>query len=191
MAPIVLASRSDRRKKALRKIISKFRMITVPEPRVARGKTIRQKTQYLAFSKAAAGARRFPRSIIIAADTLAECGKKILGKPRNRTDAARMLVRMSGHRMNATTSIAVHSPKTKKIIVWSENGWVRFRHINKDEMKKYLSSRMWMGKAGAVNIEEKPVKDWIVKTGGERDAVIGLPLKRLRRELGENKKRRE
>ena len=50
---------------------------------------------------------------------------------------------------------------------------------------------MWMGKAGAVNIEEKPVKDWIVKTGGERDAVIGLPLKRLRRELGENKKRRE
>ena len=182
-APIILASRSERRKRALAKMVSSFRTMAVLEPKMARGKTLGQKTQYLAFSKAVSAARRNPRAIIIAADTLARCDKDILGKPKNKTAAARMVSVLSGRKMFATTSIAIYLPRLGKIKVWSESGWVKFRKIEQIEISGYLSSARWRGKAGAVNIGEKPVNGWISKFGGEKDAVIGLPLKRLRKEL--------
>ena len=94
-----------------------------------------------------------------------------------------MVSLLSGQKMFATTSIAIYLPQGGKIEVWSESGWVKFRKIEQIEISRYLSSGKWRGKAGAVNIEEKPVKDWIIRVGGEKDAVIGLPLKRLRKEL--------
>lgn len=181
---IILASRSPRRKKALRQIVARFRVVAVAEPARAKGKSLVAKTRYLALAKAKAASRRFPSSIIIAADTLACCRGRLMKKAANAKSAARMLRRMSGQRLDAVTSIAIMTPDQAEPVFWSEYGWVRFRKIGEDEIQRYIHSKFWKGKAAAVNIGEKPVRDWIVKKGGEQGAVIGLPLKRLRRELG-------
>jgi septum formation protein len=181
---IILASRSPRRKKALRKIAASFRTLAVPEPARAKGRTLVQKTRYLAIAKAKTASKRFPHAIIIAADTLACCRGRIMKKAANAKSAARMLGQMSGQRLDAVTSIALMMPDRADAIVWSEYGWVKFRKLKPAEISRYIHSGRWKGKAAAVNVEEKPVKNWIVKKGGEQGAVIGLPLKRLRRELG-------
>lgn len=181
---VILASRSPRRKKALRKIVARFRTLAAKEPKKTKGKTLAAKTRYLALAKAKAASHRCPSSIIIAADTLAKCKGKILGKPSSRRAAEPMLKLLSGHRMAAVTSIAVYLPESEKSKVWSEKGWVRFRKLTAIEIEKYLASKKWIGKAGAVNVEERPVLGWITKRGGEFDAVVGLPTKRLRKELG-------
>ena len=114
----------------------------------------------------------------------------MMGKPKNAKAAGLMLKQMSGHKLEAVTSIAVKKPgrmgagKTD-FAVWSESGWVKFKKLRAVDISHYLSSGQWKGKAAAVNVEERPVRDWIVKKGGEQGAVVGLPLKRLQKELGE------
>ena len=98
-------------------------------------------------------------------------------------DAAGMLRRMSGQRLDVVTSIAIVKPGREEIVFWSEYGWVRFRKLTRDEIAAYVHSGKWKGKAAAVNVEEKPVLDWIEKKGGEQGAVIGLPLGRLKKEI--------
>ena len=167
----------------MRQIVTRFRSIGVSEPRRAKGKTAAQKTSYLALAKCRAAARRFPRALIIAADTLASCRGKIMGKPENRKDARAMLKRLSGQRLDVATSIAIAIPGRQQALCWPECGWVKFRKLGEDEISRYLSSSLWRGKAAAVNAEEKPVRNWIVKKGGEFGAVAGLPAKKLGKAL--------
>jgi len=180
---VILASRSPRRKSALRQIVPRFRSFAVREPTRAKGRTLALKTAFLARSKCRLASHRFPSAIVIAADTLASCQGKILGKASSRQKADRMLRLISNHRMSAVTSIALYSPKNKHNKVWSERGWVKFREITLEEIDSYLASKKWQGKAAAVNVEEKPVSGWVTERGGERGAIVGLPLKKLRAEL--------
>lgn len=180
---IILASRSPRRKKALKQIVAKFRTMAVSEPKRARGRSLVAKTRYLALAKAKAAAKHYPDAIIVAADTLACCRGKIMGKAKGIEDARSMLKRLSEHRFDVVTSIAVKRPDAVAPIVWSEYGWTKFGKLEKGEIEKYLRSGRWKGKAAAINVEEKPIVGWIIKKGGEQGAVIGLPRKRLRKEL--------
>lgn len=107
-----------------------------------------------------------------------------MAKAAGAREAGRMLGQMSGQRLDVVTSIAMKKPGKAGFLVWTERGWVRFRKLGKGEMARYLASKRWKGKAAAVNVEEKPVKNWIEKKGGEQGAVVGLPLKRLRKEIG-------
>ncbi len=153
------------------------------EPKKAKGKTLAQKTRYLALAKAKTAGKRFPRAVIIAADTLACCRGKIIGKAKHRKEARAIIERLSGQRLDAVTSIAIAKPGGQDIVFWSEYGWVKFRKLEPAEITRYIRSGRWKGKAAAVNVEEKPVQAWIVKKGGEQGAVIGLPLKRIQKEL--------
>ncbi|VVB56587.1 Septum formation protein Maf [uncultured archaeon] len=150
----------------------------VREPR-ARGKNAVSITRILAAKKAENASARYPRALVIAADTLLVCRKKIMGKPTSAKEAARMLERMSGQKITAITSICIRLPG-RKPSVWSEKGWVGMREITPKQMAAYLQSGLWKGKAGAINIAEKPVKNWVEKKGGEEGAIVGLPVRKLR-----------
>jgi septum formation protein len=182
---IILASRSPRRKKALRQIVSRFRVVAVAEPARSKGKSLVAKTRYLALVKAKAAARRYLRALIIAADTLACCNGKMMGKAANANAARLMLKQMSGQRLDVVTSIAIAIPGRQDMVFWSEYGWVKFRKLEPAEISHYIQSSLWIGKAAAINVEEKPVRNWIVKKGGEWGAVVGLPTKKLGKVLRE------
>ncbi len=176
---IILASRSPRRKKALAQMVRKFRSIASVEPKKAVGCTPSSKTAFLAKMKCLNAARHYAQACIIAADTLLVCKRKVMGKAKNRREAKSMLNAISGARVEGITSICVKWPGRPER-VWTERGWVRMRKLNDEDIFAYFSSNLWKGKAGAINIEEKPVKNWIRARGGEQGAIVGLPLKRLR-----------
>ncbi|MDE1798716.1 MAG: Maf family protein [Candidatus Micrarchaeota archaeon] len=176
--PIILASRSPRRKALLRKIVARFACVGPPEPKLAGRAPIPALTLKHAKAKARWAAAKNPDAVVIAADTLLECRGVRLGKPHARAQAGKMLRLVSGRRVQAATSICVFSPKKKKC--WTEQASVRFRLLDAAEMGRYLASGRWKGKAGGFNIEEMPARGWARKTAGDRNVVIGLPLGRLK-----------
>lgn len=114
--------------------------------------------------------------VILACDTVAECGGEVLGKPLDEAHARRMLelLRGSVHRVYSGVCTwrpfdAAASPDVRLAI--SE---LTMDAIADDELDDYLASGMWRGKAGAFGYQDRP--GWLRLTRGSESNVIGLPM---------------
>ena len=102
---------------------------------------------------------------------------EILGKPRDREDALRMLGLLSGKTHHVVTGVTVRSAsKTKSFSVKSK---VTFATLDPEEMAYYIDTFQPYDKAGAYGIQE-----WIGYVGisglnGSFYNVMGLPTRRL------------
>jgi septum formation protein len=128
--------------------------------------------------------------VIIACDTVAECGGEVLGKPADEDHARSMLERLRGsvHRVysglcvwqltapteetaeDATEDTAEISRPDVRLAV-SE---LRMDDIPDDQLDDYLATGLWQGKAGAFGIQDRP--GWLHLTSGSQSNVIGLPM---------------
>ena len=106
----------------------------------------RIRAERLAREKASAIAKRDPDLITIGADTIVVVNRKVLGKPRDTGDAARMLALLSGREHVVTTAVAVSRGKKLRSAV--EEVSVRFRRLRDDEIDAY----MLLSQAGRVRL---------------------------------------
>lgn len=119
--------------------------------------------------------------ILITADTMVFCGNEIMGKPKDRADAVRMLEMLSGRDHTVTTGVHIRSNfKSKDIICTST---VRFKHLTTEEISYYVDTFRPFDKAGAYGIQE-----WIGYIGitgieGSYYNIMGLPVQRVYTEL--------
>lgn len=188
--PILLASRSLRRKKLLRRLVNRFACVPAPEPRPAgHGGGARRISRQMARFKAEWAARRHPRAIVIGADTLAARRANghgpAIGQPRNRNEAKRILGAILGgpsRTVSVFTSICVIAPGRKRRL-WTEKADLRFGPVSPPALRAYLRSGRWKGKAGGFDIGGKPALGWVAEIRGDPHAAIGLPLRRLARVL--------
>ncbi|MFH1306137.1 MAG: Maf family protein [Candidatus Micrarchaeota archaeon] len=188
---IVLSSSSPRRRKLLSKIKRKFE-IAKPSPlaKIPKGNA-KNTTKNYAEYKSVWAALRNPGKICIGADTLIEFNGKIIGKPENAKHAKKIINSLNDKKFLVYTSVCIsYFPGKGKIKkkIWSERASVKFRKINAGEIRKYIKSGKWKGKAGGFNINEMPVKGWVEKVEGDKNVVIGLPMKKLWREIKGMKK---
>jgi septum formation protein len=115
--------------------------------------------------------------IVITADTIVALDELILGKPKDRTDAARMLRLMAGRKHSVITGVCVmSSKKSESFFVKTE---VSVKMLRDNEIEYYLETYNPVDKAGAYGIQ-----DWIGMTGieyilGSYYNVVGLPTKEL------------
>lgn len=115
--------------------------------------------------------------IVITADTIVALDELILGKPKDRTDAARMLRLMAGRKHSVITGVCVMSAKkSESFFVKTE---VSVKMLRDNEIDYYLETYNPVDKAGAYGIQ-----DWIGMTGieyilGSYYNVVGLPTKEL------------
>lgn len=115
--------------------------------------------------------------IVITADTIVALDELILGKPKDRTDAARMLRLMAGRKHSVITGVCVMSAKkSESFFVKTE---VSVKMLRDNEIEYYLETYNPVDKAGAYGIQ-----DWIGMTGieyilGSYYNVVGLPTKEL------------
>ncbi|MBP7168245.1 MAG: septum formation protein Maf [Bacteroidia bacterium] len=115
--------------------------------------------------------------IVITADTIVALDELILGKPKDRTDAARMLKLMAGRKHSVITGVCVmSSKKSESFFVKTE---VSVKMLRDNEIEYYLETYNPVDKAGAYGIQ-----DWIGMTGieyilGSYYNVVGLPTKEL------------
>lgn len=128
----------------------------------------------MAADKALAVSRSAGDALVLAADTVVECGGEIFEKPRDADEARRMLRALSGrvHTVVTAFAIARGGAVTERRAVVSR---VRFRALGADEIDAYVRSGEPMDKAGAYGIQGQG-GGFISEVEGSRDNVMGLPV---------------
>ncbi|MFL5550599.1 MAG: Maf family protein [Gemmatimonadaceae bacterium] len=174
---VVLASGSPRRRQLLDLIgiTHEVRPSNIDETARPR-EAPRRHAERLAREKATAVARRDPDLITIGADTVVVINRKVLGKPVDDADAARMLAMLSGREHTVITAIAVS--RGKKLRSAIEEVRVKFRRLRDAEIDAYIATREPMDKAGAYGIQGYGATI-VERIEGDYFAVMGLPLVRL------------
>ncbi|MFL5621143.1 MAG: Maf family protein [Gemmatimonadaceae bacterium] len=174
---VVLASGSPRRRQLLDLIgiTHEVRPSNIDETARAR-EAPRRHAERLAREKATAVARRDPDLITIGADTVVVINRKVLGKPVDDADAARMLAMLSGREHTVITAVAVS--RGKKLRSAIEEVRVKFRRLRDAEIDAYIATREPMDKAGAYGIQGYGATI-VERIEGDYFAVMGLPLVRL------------
>ncbi|WP_210341703.1 Maf-like protein [Rhizobium setariae] len=113
-------------------------------------------------------------SFILAADTVVAVGRRILGKPEYLEEASSSLHLLSGRSHWVYTGICLITPQgTSRVKVIETK--VRFKRLTMQELKFYLASGEWRGKAGGYAIQGF-AGTFIQKLSGSYSAVVGLPL---------------
>lgn len=129
--------------------------------------------QRVAREKAAVIAAKYPDSVVLSADTTVALGRRIIGKAETEKEAYEYLSMLSGRRHRVYTSIcAIHNGKTHQKLVCTV---VRFARLSDRQIKDYIATGDWKGKAGACSIQGSSGAfiPWI---NGSFSNVVGLPL---------------
>jgi septum formation protein len=174
---VVLASASPRRRDLLNLIgiAHEVRPANIDETMRPR-EAPRRYAERLAREKASAIATRDPDLITIGADTVVVINRKVLGKPADASDAARMLRMLSGREHTVITAVAVSRGRKLRSAV--EEVRVKFRRLRDEEIDAYIAMGEPMDKAGAYGIQGYGATI-VERIEGDYFAVMGLPLVRL------------
>ena len=133
-----------------------------------------------ARKKAQATALVYPDDIILAADTIVYAMKEILGKPKDLTDAARMLRLLSGKVHQVYTGVCLVSGE--KLLEGTAVTDVLFSRMTQEDIAFYCASGEPLGKAGAYAIQGLGSM-FIEEISGSYTNVVGLPTTLVRRML--------
>jgi septum formation protein len=174
--PLVLASASPRRLDLLRQV--GFEPAEIDPPDVDETPRLRELPRAyalrMATSKLAAAAPRHPGAVIVAADSVVVCSRRILPKAETETEARLCLGRLSGRRHRVLGAVAVGCPdgtvRTRLV-----ETVVRFKRLEQAEVDDYLRCGEWRGKAGGYAIQGRAAR-FVDFISGSYSNVVGLPL---------------
>jgi septum formation protein len=180
---LYLASQSPRRRELLTNAGFLFEIIPPDENVEDERKTNETPIQYacrLAIQKAqnVAGKIRYGR--IIACDTIACCENELLGKPKDKHDARRMLKFLRGKKHRVISGLCLLTKKTdqpEQLKIVAEQTELVMQQISDNDIESYLSGDAWVGKAGAFGYQDN--NSWIKIINGNESNVVGLPLEKL------------
>ncbi len=130
----------------------------------------------VAMEKARAGCAKLgaPASRpLLAADTVVVCGGQILGKPRDREDAAQMLRLLSGRRHRVLTAVTL-TVMGEAWQAYSESQ-VTLRILSETDICRYWQTGEPEDKAGGYAIQGHGAL-FITRLDGSYSGVMGLPL---------------
>ena len=116
--------------------------------------------------------------ILITADTMVILpGKEILGKPRDREDACRMLRDLSGRSHLVITAVTIRDIRRKETFTATTEVW--FKDLTEDEISYYIDTYKPYDKAGAYAIQEWIGHIGIRRIEGSYFNVVGFPIQRV------------
>lgn len=127
----------------------------------------------IALQKSLIASQKYPDELILAADTIACVGTRILGKPVDEKDARRMLNLISGRRHRVYTAFVARKKSDVKSRLVETT--VRFKRLHETEIKSYIASNEWQDKAGGYAIQGL-AGAFIASINGSYSNVVGLPL---------------
>ena len=130
----------------------------------------------LAREKALAVARKAdPQSIVIGADTAVIDDKEVLGKPKDKGDAERMLRQLRGRTHQVFTGVAVYRVRDGKLLTELCITDVPMRTYSEDEISAYVQTGDPLDKAGAYAIQHARFQP-VESMQGCYASVMGMPM---------------
>jgi septum formation protein len=127
--------------------------------------------------KAVAVSVDHPDAVVIGADTLVFLDGEPLGKPKDMSEAERMLRRLSGKKNQVCTGVCISGPggRMKLLHVVTD---VYFRELDDEILFAYLAKTQPLDKAGAYGIQD--FGEMIIeRIEGAYDNVMGLPVEQV------------
>jgi len=178
---LYLASTSPRRRDLLRRLGLRFQVMTPTsseKPESVGHRAGGSPSRYAvacAKAKAVSVAERAGAGFVIGVDTVVVCGKQMLGKPRSRAEARKMLNMLSGRTHSVISGIAVVQMPEGKVLTASETTDVSFRKLGAGEIEQYIAGPEPYDKAGAYGIQEQ-ASIFVSRVSGCLLNVVGLPV---------------
>lgn len=181
---IILASASPRRQELLKLICDSFAIQPANiDETINISIQLDKIPEYLATEKA-----RYIHNdnhyndIVIGCDTGVFLDNIMLGKPRNKQDAKKILTSLSGREHKVITGCSIFYQN--KAISFSQTTYVEFYQLTSKEIEAYIATEEPMDKAGAYGIQGKGAK-LVKKIDGDFYNVVGLPVSLLNKKLYE------
>ena len=172
---IILASASPRRREILKENGIDFEVI-VPEgdeKNIVGEKYSEELVNECAIAKAKSVGASYT-SPIVSCDTVVVNDGIIIGKPKDREDAVKILKSLSGKTHMVASSVCVTRDDDVKVA--HEITKVTFRELKDKEIEEYIYRCKPLDKAGSYGIQDEGF-DFAVKVEGNIDNVIGFPMK--------------
>ena len=138
------------------------------KPNLYSARMAKEKAEKVAMLPEAKGA------FVLAADSIACVGMRILGKPETAVEAFKMVRLLCGKKHRVYSSVALITPEGKlrqKTVLT----YVRMKNATDDEIKEYINTNNWLGRAGAYGLQEDN-GGFVISINGSYSNVIGLPM---------------
>ncbi|HEY7657857.1 MAG TPA: Maf family protein [Burkholderiales bacterium] len=184
---IYLASRSPRRRDLLKQIGVPVELLLLRED-LRRGADVDETpvpdespgvyVLRIAGAKAHAAVRQIayrglPQKPVLAADTTVVFDDRIIGKPQNAEDAARILRTLSGREHQVLTAVALALRDRIETQISVSSVW--FQELSDAEIRHYIATGEPLDKAGAYAIQGR-AGAFVTRIAGSYSGIMGLPL---------------
>ncbi|HZK19816.1 MAG TPA: Maf family protein [Treponemataceae bacterium] len=180
MEPIILASKSPRRQKILKKLNIPF-MVVVPDFKEEKPENIRleKAPEYFAAEKVKSVVNILSTNQdlgwVFSADTAIFLNNKLYGKPKNADEARRFLNDFSGKTHKVLSGIALYNGKNHYLETKTVKSLVSFKALSTKEIDWYIKTEEWHGAAGGYRVQGL-AQCFIYKIEGSYSSIMGLPI---------------
>lgn len=173
---LILASKSPRRYELLKQVGLDFDVIPSGiEEDYIKGESPRKHVLRLAEAKALDVGNQHPDRWVVAADTIVYVDHSILGKPKSREEAKKMLRRLSGKGHRVLTGFSVHHLEKGKGDREAVQTAVKVKKLTQAEMEWYVETGEPFDKAGGYAVQGMG-SFMIESIKGSYTNVVGLPI---------------
>ncbi len=190
MINIVLASKSKVRKEILEK--NGFNCIIEPsnvdedsikKSLLEEGATPETISKHLAEMKANKISNKINDQLVLGADSVIDLKGEIISKPSTRDDALHILNKLNGNTHNLISSACISKNGS---MIWShtDKASLQMKELSMNELKIYLSkiSDEALYSYNVYQIEGEG-KNLFLKINGDKDTIMGLPIKKIKEYL--------
>ena len=179
---LILASQSPRRYEILKNLGYDFKVVVADVDENCQTSIPCKFVKELAFKKADAVAKQCNDCTVIGCDTVVAIDNEILGKPKDKDDARKMLKMLSDNKHSVYSGLCVI--KGEKVLVDYCKTDVYFDRLTDSDIEIYLSDSEYKDKAGSYAIQGK-AGVFVKRIDGEYFNVVGLPINLLNKMLKE------
>ena len=178
MKKLILASKSPRRKELLEKCGIPFSVDAAEiDETLNPALPLSEAIMDLSVRKASAVLKRHPDAVVLGSDTIVVADGEILGKPKDRADAVRMLRDLSGREHAVVTAVTLRDSRREE--TFSDTTLVWFKELSDSEIDYYIDNFRPFDKAGAYGVQEWIGYIGITRLEGSYFNVVGFPVQRV------------
>lgn len=190
----ILASASPRRKELLKQIGMEFNIKVSEADEVTDATEPSEYVMELSRIKAEDVAGKIPVMydvrgidqdyVVIGSDTVVAADGEILGKPKDKTDARRMITMLSGktHQVYTGVTLMIFQKNRMNTVTFYEKTDVTFYTMTEEQIEWYIGTKEPYDKAGGYAIQGL-CSAYIKEISGDYFNVVGLPVSRICHEL--------
>ncbi|WP_124641379.1 MULTISPECIES: Maf family protein [Amniculibacterium] len=171
---LLLASNSPRRKELLQELGFEYQVVNIDcDESFPENLPSEEVAAFVSLLKSNAYSNLDNDEILITADTVVALEGTILGKPKDKEDAKKMLQQLSGKTHQVYTAFTLKN--NDKSITKTDVAQVSFLEISDQEIEFYLEKYQPYDKAGSYGVQEWLGMAKISKIEGSYYTIMGLP----------------